>query len=488
MKREVTIQKQAISIVLFMAVLFCGLLLPMINNKSEYSLPIESIMFISASIISLFIVVTTNKTWEEVFESGLDGVKGALPGLIILLVIGSLIAGFIMSGLMPMLVYYGVKLINPRFVYATALILSALFSSFTGTSWGSAATIGVVMMGVGNAIGANNAIIAGAIVGGAYFGDKMSPLSDTTNIAAIASKVNLYDHVASMLWTTGPATIIALVIYIACGFIFPATNTNLNSPEITRLLADLSGMFNFNIILFIPLLIVLVGSAMKKPAIPVMTIAAFLSLAFAVIFQGFSLADVLIGLNSGFSLDMVTWHEYAKPIEGQAYILGFFQKGGFWELGKLLPISTSILFVVGVLGSIDAMPATVNVIFGWVKSRTAIICSSLLTGIAMIAMTANGIACSFVTAGIFGDKYDENNIDRRVLSRTTEDTGTLLEVLFPWTPAAIFFTQTLGVNVGEYALWSIVNWGTPIIAVILAVTGIGTYKNSKDKKQSNKVS
>lgn len=140
------------------------------------------------------------------------------------------------------------------------------------------------------------------------------------------------------------------------------------------------------------------------------------------------------------------------------------------------------------MGSIDAMPATVNVIFGWVKSRTAIICSSLLTGIAMIAMTANGIACSFVTAGIFGDKYDENNIDRRVLSRTTEDTGTLLEVLFPWTPAAIFFTQTLGVNVGEYALWSIVNWGTPIIAVILAVTGIGTYKNSKDKKQSNKVS
>lgn len=164
MKREVTIQKQAISIVLFMAVLFCGLLLPMINNKPEYSLTIESIMFISASIISLFIVATTNKTWEEVFESGLDGVKGALPGLIILLVIGPLIAGFIMSGLMPMLVYYGVKLINPRFVYATALILSALFSSFTGTSWGSAATIGVVMMGVGNAIGANNAIIAGAVV------------------------------------------------------------------------------------------------------------------------------------------------------------------------------------------------------------------------------------------------------------------------------------------------------------------------------------
>lgn len=487
MNKEITIKKQVTATLIFMAVLFCGLVLPMILNKPEYSLPVESLMVISALLISVFIMLTTNKTWEDIFESGLNTIKGALPGIIILLIIGPLIAGFIMSGLMPMLVYYGVKLIDPRFVYAISLLLAGLFSTFTGTSWGSAATIGVVMMGVGNAIGANPAIIAGAVVGGAYFGDKMSPLSDTTNIAAIASKVNLYDHIGSMIWTTGPATIIAFIVYLACGFIFPATNTNLNSPEIVGLLNDLSGIFNFNILLFIPLLIVLVGSAMKKPAIPVMAVAAFLALLFAVIFQNFTPADVLAGLNSGFSLEMVTWHDYALPVEGEAYILGFFQRGGFWELGNLPSITMSILFVVGVLGSIDAMPATVSVIFGKVKGRASIIISSLLTGIAMIAMTANGIACSFVTAGIFGTKYDENNIDRRVLSRTTEDSGTLLEVLFPWTPAAIFFTQTLGVSVGEYAIWSLVNWVTPVIAIILAITGIGTYKNSTKKNDKNKV-
>jgi NhaC family Na+:H+ antiporter len=312
----------------------------------------------------------------------------------------------------------------------------------------------------------------------------MSPLSDTTNIAAIASKVDLYDHVGSMLWTTGPATVIALVIYTICGFVFPPMYTDLNSPEIAGLLTDLSGMFNFNLLLVIPLLIVLVGSITKKPSMPVMVFAAFLAFVFSMVFQNFTFANVLEAFNTGFTLDMVTWYDYAGPVEGQAYILGFFQRGGFWELGNLLSISSSILFVVGILGSIDAMPATVNKIFGGVKSRSSIIISSILTGIAMIAMTANGIACSFVTAGIFGQKYDENNIDRRVLSRTTEDTGTLLEVLFPWTPAAIFFTQTLGVSVGEYAVWSIVNWGTPIIAVILAITGIGTYQKAKNKKKN----
>jgi NhaC family Na+:H+ antiporter len=250
----------------------------------------------------------------------------------------------------------------------------------------------------------------------------------------------------------------------------------LANPEITRLLQDLSGMFNFNILLVIPLGIVLFGSFTKKPSIPVMASAAVVAFLFAKIFQNFTWQDILTGLNTGFSLEMVNWYAYSQPIEGQAYVLGFFQRGGFWELGNLIAISSTILFVVGVLGSIEAMPATVNKIFGNAKSRSAIILSSLLTGVTMIAMTANGIACSFVTAGIFGSKYDEEGIDRRVLSRTTEDTGGLLEALFPWTPAAIFFTQTLGVGVGDYAIWSIVNWCAPLIAVILAITGVGTYQ------------
>lgn len=480
--KEVKLKHQITSVILFILVILLGLFVPVLMGNPDAALPIESIMFLAVSIISAYIIIFAKLSWDEVFDSITSTISKALPGLLILIVIGPLIAGFIMSGLMPMLVYYGIQLIDPRFIYVIAFILAALFSTFTGTSWGSAATIGVVVMGIGMAIGANPAIIAGAVIGGAYFGDKMSPLSDTTNIAAIASDVNLYDHIGSMMYTTIPSSIIAIIVYTIAGFVFPATATSINDPGITTLLNDLSGMFKFNIILLIPLIIVLVGSATKKPVLPVMVVGGLLSLTIAFFYQGFNLQDTLSGLNSGFKLDMISWYDVSQPIEGEPYILGFFERGGFWELATLIPISSTILAVVGALNSIDAMPATVNALFGWAKTRSSIIISSLATGIAMIAITANGIACSFVTAGIFKDKYDKNNIDRRVLSRTTEDSGTLLEVLFPWTPAAIFFTKTLGVGVGDYFVWAIMNWTTPIIAVILAITGFGTFKNKEVEK------
>ncbi len=494
MEKQVTLTKQIIAVVIFVTMIFCGLFLPIIifdtpEKVAEYTIPVEVIMVISAFLVSAFIMIFTNKKWEDIFEKIIESIKSALPGLLILLVIGPLIAAFIMSGLMPMLVYYGIKLIDPRFLYFMAFVLAALFSTFTGTSWGSAATIGVVMMGITTAVDANMAITAGAVIGGAYFGDKMSPLSDTTNIAAIASGVNLYDHIQSMLWTTIPSSIIASTIFLIMGFVDPAKVSDLNDPTITTLLSDLSSMFSFKfgILLIIPLIVVLVGSFKKKPVLPVMAVAAAIGFIFAIIFQGFKPIDVISGLGNGFTLDMVSWYTPSEPVEGVPYVLGFFERGGFWELGGLLPISISILTVVGVLNTVEAMQGTVNAIFGWAKTRATIIVSSLATAIAMIALTANGIACSFVTAEIFKKKYDDANIDRRVLSRTTEDAGTLLEVLFPWTPAAIFFTATLGVEVSEYAPWAIMNWSTSLVAVVLAVTGIGTFKKAKeiynDKKE-----
>ncbi|QQK09008.1 Na+/H+ antiporter NhaC family protein [Miniphocaeibacter halophilus] len=481
MKKNITLGKQFTAVGIFLLVIILGLFLPILKGNPDAALDIETIMFISASCISVFILLTTNISWDELFKSMTKSISDALPGLLILIVIGPLIAGFIMSGLMPMLVYYGIKIIDPKFIYAISLILAALFSIFTGTSWGSAATIGVVAMGIGNAIGARPEIVAGAVIGGAYFGDKLSPLSDTTNMAAIASKVDLYDHVGSMLWTTVPSTIISLIVFTIAGFVFPATAGSINDPRVTTILNDLSGMFNFNILLIIPLLIVLIGSAMRKPVLPVMVVGAFISFVFAFIFQNFTFTNILDGLHSGFKLEMVDWFKYSLPVKGEAYIIGFFEKGGFWELGNLIPISTSILATVGTLNSINAMPAVANVIFGKVKTRAAIIISSLVTAIAMIGITSNGIACSFVTADIFGEKYDENGISRKVLSRTTEDAGTMLEVLFPWTPAAIFFVQTLGISTIDYIPWAILNWITPVVAIFLAVSGIGTYKNEKKK-------
>lgn len=482
--KEVSLKNQVGATVLFILVIFAGLFIPVIVGKPAYKQSVESVMFFAAILCTIYILVFTNKKWTEVFKSAVKSIQDAMSGMLILLVIGPLIAAFIMSGLIPMLVYFGIKLINPSLIYVMALILPIIFSIFTGMSWGSGATIGIVMMGVGTALGANPSIVAGAVIGGAYFGDKLSPISAATNIAAMACKVDLYDHVGSMVWTTGPATLIGLVVYTICGFVFPATTTDLSTPEIVKLLGDMSGIFNFNVFLLIPLVIVLVGSFKKKPAIPVLIIATLAACANAVILQNFTMAQILTGFNKGFKLSMVDWYTYSTPVEGATYILGYFQRGGFWNFGGLLAILTTILFAVGVLKSINAIPATAGAIFKKCKTRSSIIVSSIVTGLVLIGTTANGSACSFVSAEIWGDKYDEYNIDRRVLSRTSEDTGTMLEVLMPWTPAGIFFATTLGVSTSDYAIWAVVNWSTPFVAIFLAVTGIGTYKKLSENKKS----
>lgn len=481
MNKEITLKKQITATLIFIFVIISGLFLPIIIGKPEYKQTVESIMFFAAVIVSIYIMTFTNKTWSDVLGSAIKSIQDVVPGMLILLVIGPLIAAFIMSGLIPMLIYFGIRLIHPTLIYVMSLLLPIMFSIFTGMSWGSIATIGIVMMGVGSAIGADLGIVAGAVIGGAYFGDKISPISASTNVTAMACKVDLYDHVGSMVWTTGPATLIGIIFYTICGFLFPATNTNINTPEIVSLLNDLSGIFNFNIFLLFPLVIVLYGSLRKKPAIPVLIIATASAFALTAIFQGFEISEILTAFNSGFKLKMVDWYEYSKPVEGELYILSYFERGGFWNFGNLIAILTTLLFAVGVLKSINALPATVTSIFRKCNTRVSVIVSSIITGFLLIATTANGSACSFLLYEIWGAKYDELDIDRRVLSRTAEDTGTLLEIFMPWTPAGIFVTTTLGVSVSEFGIWTVVNWSTPIIAIILALTGVGTYKKSSKK-------
>lgn len=481
-----TLPKQIAATLLFIGVIIGCLLIPPVIGASQYKQTVESAMFFAAVIVSIFIILFTNKTWTDIFKSATKSIQDAVPGMLIMLVIGPLIAGFIMSGLIPMLIYYGILLIHPVLIYAMALLLTIVFSVFTGMSWGSIATIGIVMMGVGTAIGANLGIVAGAVISGAYFGDKISPISASTNVTAMACKVDLYDHVGSMVWTTGPATLIGLAVYIICGFAFPPTNANINTPEIVALLNDLSGMFNFNIFLLIPLVIVLYGSVRKKPAIPVLIIAIAVSFVLTGIFQNFEISQILTAFNSGFKLNMVSWYEYSQPVEGEVYILSYFERGGFWNFGNTVVIIITILFSVGVLKTINAIPATMGTIFRKCNTRSSVIVASIFTGFLLIATTANGSACSFLEYEIWGAKYDQFNIDRRVLSRTAEDTGTLLEIFMPWTPAGIFVVTTLGVPVSQFGIWAIVNWITPFVAIFLAVTGIGTYKKLSEKKLADK--
>lgn len=474
-KKEISFKHQLIPVLFFLGFIAYGLGLRQFVFNQE-PLPIEIIMLISSVVVSIYVMLFAGIKWEEIQKKVFDTISEALPGLIILLVIGIVISALIMSGSMAMLVVWGVEMIHPKVLYLMAFLLPAIFSTFTGTSWGSAATIGVVLLGIGQAIDANLAILGGAIVSGSYFGDKMSPLSDTTNMAAIAAKVNVYDHVQSMIYSTGPSTLICIIFFTVMGFINPPAVADISDPTVQTLIKDLSGMFRFNILLLLPIIIIFVGSYKKYSSIPVMMIGSIVGFLEAGIFQQFTLDQILSSIGRGFNTGMITW--YSISDKG---IISILERGGYWELAMLLPISISILAFVSILGTIDAMPAVVNKLFGWAESRQSIIIATLASATALIAITANGIACSFVTCDIFGKKYDSKGLDRRILSRTCEDAGTLLEVLFPWTPAAIFFTKTLGMGVGDYLPWSILNLITPVVAIVLAITGYGCFLNKKEK-------
>lgn len=243
------------------------------------------------------------------------------------------------SGTIPMLVYYGIKIIDPTFIYFLAFLVPIIFSTLTGTSWGSVGTIGVVIIGVASAFEADLGITAGAIIGGAYFGDKMSPLSDTTNLAAIATEVNLYDHIRSMMNTTLPSAIIAAILFTIAGFIYPSQNFSAEAATSKQFLSSIEQIFNFNILLLVPPAIVLYGSIKRKPPIPTLFTSVISAAILALVLQDFSLADIFNSLHKGFNTEMALWVDIVP--ENVSVLLN---RGGLYALNEPIVISLMVYF------------------------------------------------------------------------------------------------------------------------------------------------
>jgi len=472
-KKEITFKQALIPIAMFISLMIFGLGIKPMYLGSD-AVPVEVLMVIATVLTVSYAVIFLKYTWKD-FQDGIcNSIKEVWPGMMVVAIVGLVIGGFIMSGTLPMLIYYGLSYINPNYLYVLGFILPALFSTFTGTSWGSAGTIGVVLIGIGTAVGADLAILAGAIVSGSYFGDKMSPLSDTTNVAAIAAGVDLTDHIRSMLWSTVPSSLLCILVFTVCGFMFPPASLYSEVSSTQAIMDTMAEMFNFHILLLLPVVIVLVGSYRRFPTVPVMVIGSLSAYILASFFQSFTFDNIVSSFSNGFEMSMVSWYQG----EDTSGVVGLLERGGIWELSSTLIIGLSIIVFISTLSTLNAMPIVVRELFSWAKTRFTLILSTLLTGVSMIAVTANGFACSFVTSDIFKSKYDDFKLDRKVLSRSLEDSGTLIEVLLPWTPAGIFFSTVLGVSVGDYATWAVLNLTTCLFGLALAYFNIGCYKKS----------
>ncbi|MEM8493513.1 MAG: Na+/H+ antiporter NhaC family protein [Pseudomonadota bacterium] len=430
-------------------------------------MPLE-LVFVFAAAAAIAQLLLLGFPWNAIQGAITHRLSRAMPAIFILFAIGLIVGSWMVCGTIPMLVYWGVLVIDPSWIYVFSFVVPALFSMLTGTSWGSAGTIGVVVMGIGVTVGAELPIIAGAVIGGALFGDKLSPLSDTTNFAAIGADVPLFEHIRSMLWTTVPSAMIAVVLYSSVGlFLRSASPESATSTD--EFLDGLAMIFNYSGALLLPPLVVLVGSFRGWPTLPVLLASTVLATALGLLAQPFSAAAVFESLTTGFDLAMA-----GDPAVPQA-VSALLERGGLYSMREAIFVAVLVFLFVGAIDLLDTMPRLVGRAFAFAHTRPATVLAALGASAATNAMTSNQSATSFIVGDAFRQRFDKLKIPRRVLSRSIEDLGTMLESLVPWHPTALFMMATLGVSVVDYWNWQFLSLANFVVAPLLAVTGIGCF-------------
>lgn len=405
--------------------------------------------------------------WEELFSQGVvPMVARATGAILILLTVGPLIAVWMASGTIPYLIYLGLEILNPRIFLVAAFLICCLSSCFTGTSWGTAATFGVALIGIAQGLGVSLPATAGAIIGGAYFGDKLSPISDTTVLAAAVAEVDVVDHIRSMLWTTVPAFVISLAVY---GVVGARASGTMEMGQITAIMEAISSTFRLNFLVLLPPFVVLALAYKRMPTLPVLWIAIVISIPLGIM-QGFDLPTVIKFMASG-----------PKIITGLESIDKLLARGGL----SFMTSSVVVVFFAYLFAGQLEYTGTFRTICAALKERFIgsstgrFVLSMSLTGIMTGLGTGNSYLSEIVPGTMYKDLADEMNISRRVLSRTLEDSGTVIVPLIPWSAAGIYMSAVLGVPVVSYVPWAILCYAGFLTACFYGFTGIAIWPSDR---------
>lgn len=443
------------------------LILILLLSVMVFDLDIQLALFVCIIIATVYASYLGYK-WATIEKMMMNGISSILIAVLILMLIGIVIATWIASGTIPYIIYIGLKLISPKFFLVSACLTCSFMSMATGSSWSSAGTVGIAFMGIGAGLGINPAMTAGAVVSGSYFGDKQSPFSDTTNLAAALSETSLFEHMSSMMWTTTPALIISLVLYTILGFTSSGTLTD-SSGTVDMYLTNLEANFNLTPLLLLPILILIIVIVRKSPALPGLVISSITGAAFAAIFQKTPLTDIGRYMFDGYSIST-----------GVDQIDTLLNRGGLYSMLW----TVSFYFMACILGSILDNTGVLKVLLeklaAVTKSAGSLITSTLVSSFTMCVFTGSLESAMLITSKLFAPAYDDLNLDRKVLSRSLEDGGTMTAALIPWNSNGVFMATTLGVATVKYLPYAFLGILTPIVAIIFAYAGIGLfYKEPK---------
>ena len=459
-------------IVVMMALMLYGL-------KGGYYVDAHMPLVVSI-VVACAVGCACGHSFSDMLAGMLDRLNATMEAILILMTVGLLVASFIMSGTIPALIYYGLNLLTPKLFLPVGCVMCAVVGLACGSSWTATATIGIAFLGIGAGLGINPAITAGMIISGAYVGDKFSPLSDTTNLAAAVSGTGLFDHVTAMVSTTAPTFVIALILYTILGIV--TGNGNYDSTVAVELQSALAEGFNLNPLVLLPIVVVIAACVLKLPGLIGIAISVGCGVLFAVIFQGVgSLSELFDMLHYGYSFDTTN---------ALAYEL--LNRGGMdhtmWTINL-------ILLAVAYGGALERC-GCIEALFGKLKHKLnsvgSLILATLLTSLFCDATMCDQFLGIGVPAPLYVDKYDELGLSRNMMSRTLEDCGTLWAVMFPWTGCGAYQMGVLGVHPFAYFPFAFVNLLNPIYAAITAFLGRnifwadGSYTNVFGKTTKGK--
>lgn len=440
----------------------------------KYGLPIQALLIAAAAIASI-IAKRVGYTWKDMIGGVAEKITSSLPSLLVMVCVGAMIASWMVSGTIPMLIYYGIKIIDPQFLFVTAFFVTAVISTFTGTSFGSAGTAGVAIMGIAIALGVPLEIAAGAVISGAVFGDKLSPLSDTTILAPIAAGSDLYDHIRHMLYTTGAATIACIIVFTGVGLQMDVS-TMTNPETVNAILTNLEQLYDFNLFLLLPPVLVFWGAYTKKPTIPMLLLAAVIALAMGMAFQGFGLKTALQAFVNGFKVNMIPGAADVKVVKAITTLL---QRGGLMGMMSTVLLVLCAFSFAGIFSKAGCIEVILSRIVASIKSVGQLVTATVGSTLFMSIVTGSSYLAILIPGEMFKDLYAKFNLEPKNLSRTLEDAGTCAVPIVPWSVAGTYMATTLGVPTVSYLPWAVLCYSSMIFAIIFGFTGFGIAKIKK---------
>ncbi len=447
----------------------------------------NQIILIISGAFAAALAIGAGATWKSLEEGIVNSLKVATPAILILLMVGALSGAWLVSGIIPTMIYYGLHVLNPAIFLVAACIICIFVSLFTGSSWTTSATVGIALIGIGTVLGLNPGMTAGAIISGAYFGDKMSPLSDTTNLAAASAGTELFEHIRYMFYTTVPAILIAMCLFILLGF---SAEDAVAETSVDSILLSLENSIHITPWLMVVPIAVLVMIIKKVPALPALFVGTLLGVLFAFIFQ----ADVVRDMGEAYGSD--DYHNYIGvmlALFGDAAITtdndslnDLLTSGGMAGMLTTIWLIVSAMIFGGIMESSQFLKIITEALIARVKSVGSLVSATAGTCIFFNISTSDQYLAVLLSGRMYADSYKKRKLASKNLSRTIEDTGTVTSVLVPWNTCGAYHAGVLGVATIAYAPFAFFCLLSPFITILYAYLNIKIERIEEETPEAMK--